>query len=122
MRTMDKKKIYISLPLGGHEKSARARYELAVMEVKSMFADEDLEICGPINIKDFKVDEGLSAPREHDWAWYMGEDMKELLRSTHIYLTQGWAWSPGCRIERAAAIAHNMVVLESEDSEKKLDD
>ena len=93
-------KVYISLPIGGHEKTVRARYE----EAKKMILSEypDAIICGPVNIDEFN-ENGLSTPREHDWAWYMGEDMKELFRCTHIFMCQGYMNSRGCRSELAVA-------------------
>lgn len=93
-------KVYISLPIGGHEKTVRARYE----EAKKMILSEypDAIICGPVNISDFN-ENGLSVPRQHDWAWYMGEDMKELFKCTHIFMCQGYMDSRGCRSELAVA-------------------
>lgn len=112
-------KIYISLPLGGHEETARKRYDDAVEWVKKNYPNA--EIYGPTNMDEFEPDVGLAAEREHDWAWYMGEDMKILLRCTHIVMTRGWSWSPGCRVERAAAIANKIIVDQVPDANKKLD-
>ena len=100
-------KFYISLPIGGFEDTVKRRFEKAVAEIKKEYPAA--EIAGPCNIQYFD-ETGLTVPRDHEWSWYMGEDMKDLLQCTHIYLTQGWQQSVGCRVEKGAAEAKGIIV------------
>ena len=88
--------------MGGHEDTVHERYLNAIREIFDLFKNEEIEIYGPINIKDFD-DTGLTVEREHDWAWYMGRDIESLLKCNTIFMTKGYLLSKGCRIELAAA-------------------
>lgn len=124
-KEFDLMKIYISLPIGGYEKSVRARYERAKEEI--LRDCPDAIISGPLNINDFD-DEGYHCPtenlneigRDHPWEWYIGEDVKELLTCDAIYMTRGWNWSRGCKIELAIAEADDMQRMYADDSNKML--
>lgn len=115
MELMEKIKhpiIYISLPMGGHEDTVRKRYDDAVSELKEIYSKIPIEITGPCNMDNFDHN-GIITPRDHDWAWYMGEDAKDLLRSDIIFLTKGWQNSKGCVVEKAMAEAMKMPVIYS---------
>lgn len=107
--------IYISLPMGGQETTVRKRYDNAVKELKEAYKNIPIIITGPCNIDNFD-ENGIITPRNHDWAWYMGEDAKDLLRSNSIFLTKGWEKSKGCKVEKAMAEACGMSVIYSKDS------
>lgn len=119
-------KIYISLPIGGFEKTVRSRYENA----KSIILKHmpDAIISGPLNIEDFD-DDGYHCPsenlneigRDHPWEWYIGEDIKELLTCDAIYMTRGWKYSRGCKVEYAVAEAEGMRKMYDDYSDGKLD-
>lgn len=115
---MKKAQVYISLPIGKHENSVRSRFDYAVDWFMSNFGVGH-KICGPINIGCFD-DTGLTVPRNHDWAWYMGEDIKDLLRCTHILMTRGWQDSRGCRLEKAIAEHEGLCVIYTDDAEFEL--
>lgn len=112
------KKIYISLPMGGHETTVKKRYDNAVIEVKEKYG-EDVEIFSPDNIDEFGSDDILK-PREHDWAWYMGRDIEILLRCDSIYMTKGYLDSPGCMVELAVAKQRNMDIIYAPNSLEKI--
>lgn len=112
-------KVYISLPMAGHQKTVRDRYEAAKLQVLSMYG-LDTQVFGPTNIHDFS-DEGLdpNAPK-HPWSWHLGEDIKDLLECDVIYLCQGWSWSKGCRTELAVAKANLIDVIKQENADSAL--
>lgn len=99
-------KFYISLPMGGHEITVRRRYEDAKERILNEYPAAI--ISGPVNIEEF-TDEGMTTKRTHDWAWYIGEDIKELLTCTHIYMCQGYTDSPGCKTEKAVALVNGII-------------
>lgn len=112
-------KVYISLPMAGHQKTVRDRYETAKLQVLNMYG-QDTQVFGPTNIHDFS-DEGLdpNAPK-HPWSWHLGEDIKDLLVCDVIYLCQGWSWSKGCRTELAVAKANLIDVVKQENADSAL--
>ena len=71
---------------------------------------KDYEIVGPINIHEF-TEHGIKTKREHDYAWYMGEDIKELLRADAIFMSTGWQKSEGCRCELETAKIYNKQII-----------
>lgn len=103
-------KIYISLPIAIDEKTVARRYCESVKYIKNLESLKDYEISGPINIDEF-TDEGLTTPRDHDYAWYMGNDIEHLLRCDAIFMSKGWEKSPGCRCELATAKIYNIKVI-----------
>ena len=133
----DQDKIYISLPMGGHEKTVRRRYEEAADKLRRAFGD-NIKISGPLNIDDFDDDgyipdrsgkrehpwewdaNGEQVTRDHPWEWYIGEDVKELLTCGMIYMTRGWAWSQGCKIERTIANVYDIDIIDAPDNLEKL--
>jgi hypothetical protein len=104
------KKIYISLPIGGHEDTVKKRYEEALEFIKNQRPDEEYEVVGPINIDDFD-DNGLKVERDKDWAWYMGQDLEQLLRCDAILMCNDWQESDGCRVEFAVANERHLELM-----------
>lgn len=104
------KKIYISLPIKIDELTVSKRYEESINYIKSLKSLKDYEIVGPINIHEF-TEHGIKTKREHDYAWYMGEDIKELLRADAIFMSTGWQKSEGCRCELETAKIYNKQII-----------
>ena len=104
------KKIYISLPIKIDEKTVAKRFKEAKEYISKLSSLKDYVIVGPININDFD-DTGLTATRDHDYAWYMGEDIKVLLRCDAIFMGAGWEKSEGCRCELATAKIYNKEII-----------
>lgn len=114
-------KIYISLPLAGHENTAYSRYREAVKFLEKFYEyDKYIEVVGPINIDEFKENVGLEHNRDHDWAWYMGKDVEELLRCDAILMCKGWKQSRGCRCEHGIATADGKIVIYYPDADSSL--
>ena len=112
-------KIYISLPIADHYETVKSRYNEAAEQIKKMFPWA--QVTGPHNINDFDED-GYHGETTNSWEWHIGEDTKALLACDAIYMTKGWAWSRGCRIERAIMAADNKAVYFADDASEKLDD
>ena len=104
------KKIYISLPIAIDEKTVARRYKESLEYINNLESLKDYEISGPINIYEFD-DNGLTTPREHDYAWYMGQDIENLLRCDAIFMSKGWEKSLGCRCELATAKVYDLKVI-----------
>ena len=115
--------IYISLPIGGYEKSVSRRYSNAIKEIDRLYSNDDLQplVSGPTNISEF-TEEGIKEPRTKDWAWYMGRDVEILLRCNTIFMTKGYLNSPGCRVELAVARERDMKVIYAKDAQEALTD
>lgn len=120
---MKKVKVYISLPMGGFETTVRRRYDDCVKWLRDVYYKsyslDDIIISGPINIDEF-TDEGIKTDRDHDWNWYIGEDIKELLSCNTIVMTRGWKNSPGCRVEFVVAKERGMHIIFTDDSALEL--
>lgn len=103
-------KIYISLPIAIAEDSVAKRYKESVDYINKLDSLKNYDISGPINIHEFN-DNGLATPREHDYAWYMGHDIENLLHCDAIFMSTGWEKSLGCRCELAAAKIYGLKVI-----------
>lgn len=112
-------KIYISLPMAGHEKTVKERYDKAVEEIRKKHPDA--LIYGPTNIRDFN-ENGLSPyARVHSWSWHLGEDIKDLLECNYIYLCKGHNDSKGCNVEYNVAKTMKIDIWYAPDSENPLE-
>lgn len=107
MKEVDR--VYISLPMKGHEDTVKERYDKAREYLKKIYnkyyPDVELEIVAPGNIDDFTED-GYMGNERKSWEWYIGEDTKILLTCNGIYMTDGWKNSKGCKVELAIASQH----------------
>lgn len=108
------KKVYISLPIGGFEDTVVIRHDAAVKHLMDMF-DGNIEIVSPVDIDKFDC-HGRTEEPDHDWAWYMGQDIEMLLRCDYIYMCAGYLNSPGCRCELAVARERDLKVLYAPDA------
>jgi len=104
------KKMYVSLPIAIAEDSVARRWRETMDAIKSREELSGYEIVGPINIDQFD-DNGIKSEREHDYAWYMGEDIRELLRCDAIFMASGWNPSLGCNCELATAKIYGLDVF-----------
>lgn len=103
-----KLKVYISLPMAGQESTVYKRYHAACEKVKKLCPK--CKLIGPINIQDFS-ENGLDVPRSHPYDWYILHDIKNVMHSDMIYITQGWENSKGCRIEKYIAEEFNKLII-----------
>lgn len=103
-----KKKVYISLPIKIDEKTVARRYKEALDYVDKHL--KEYEPIGPVNIEEFD-DNGIKHNRDHDYAWYMGEDIKILLRCDAILMCDGWHKSEGCNCEYETAKVYKKTIF-----------
>lgn len=96
-------RIYISIPISGHAlEEQRAKAE--------RFA-KDIDAIGHDAINPFDVPEPPACLDERvKYAYYMGEDVKELLMCDAVYFSRGWEQSKGCRLEHAAAEIYGLKI------------
>lgn len=94
-----KKKVYISLPITGHDIE---KVQLRAQEHAHM-----LRMAGydPVTPFDICPEPDLS------YSHYMGEDIKMLLECDAIYLVPGWGESKGCRAELAVAMIYDKQII-----------
>lgn len=93
------KKVYISLPISGHNlNDVRRRIE---------DVSELLKSKGYIPVSPLEVQSNLNAP----YSELMGNDIKALLECDAIILLDGWENSKGCRLEKYAASLYNKPVF-----------
>ena len=114
-----KKRIYISLPMGGYEDTVMGRFEKASREVLHKLGD--VEIIAPYDIDMFDKSEICNTPSEnHDWAWYMGRDLEIILRCDAIFMCRGYLNSQGCRVELAVAREMSLEIFFADDAQKDI--
>lgn len=109
-KNIRKPRLYVSLPIAIDEKTVAQRWRKSMEDISGNELLSKYEICGPINIMDFG-DNGIEKEREHDYAWYMGEDIKILLNCEAIYMSTGWANSLGCTCELQVAKTYDIEVF-----------
>lgn len=95
-----KKKLYISIPITGQESTIKERYNQSINYIINNDILKYYEIITPFDVSEF--DNG-NIPNDHDYAWYMGEDIKILLRCDAIFMCPGWNKSKGCKCEYETA-------------------
>lgn len=85
-----KKKIYISLPITGHEYLAKLRAEVRQKELRQKGVDA---------VTPFDVSPDSNA----SYAEHMGRDIQALLECDAVYFCRGWQDSKGCQAEYEVA-------------------
>lgn len=101
---MNKKKIYISLPITGRdfdEVESEILYVSGVLEMKGY------RVVTPI---DFDVNPDLDKPYHE----LLGNDIKALMECDMICLCPGWEKSKGCQLEHFAAKLWDKEIMEFE--------
>ena len=85
-------KIYISIPMTGHD--------LATQRAKAAEIAEQIRALGhePVNPFDTPEPQGDLSEKEK-YAYFMGEDVKRLLMCDAIFMCEGWSKSKGCKAE-----------------------
>lgn len=84
-------RIYISIPISGHniEKQCAAASEIA----------DNLRKLGHEPVNPFETPEAPPDMNDKEkYAYYMGEDLKQLLTCDAVFLCKGWSESRGCRL------------------------
>lgn len=97
-------KIYISIPITGHDfdkQSATAK------EIETLISDLGHTPVNPFNTP---APPSWMENEQEQYAHYMGEDIKELLLCDAIYMVEGWADSKGCNLESAVAWIYDLKI------------
>lgn len=96
---MEKKKVYVSLPISGHDiKNVKERAERAAQYLR----DKGYE---PVTPFDVSQDENAS------YSERMGKDINALLDCDAVFFLRGWEQSKGCRLERHAAMIYDKEMM-----------
>ena len=101
------KKIYISLPISGHEDTYEKRLDDAVEYVKLMHTEYEY-IITPKEIAERLEDYQPMKPKYKD---YLLADMEAIAHCDAIFMCKGWFDSDGCFAERAFAKAIGLEIL-----------
>lgn len=96
---MEKKKVYVSLPISGHDINwVKERAERAAQYLR----DKGYE---PVTPFDVPKDENAS------YSEHMGKDINALLDCDAVFFLRGWEQSKGCQLERHAAIIYDKEMM-----------
>lgn len=99
---MKKTKVYISLPISGHDiEQVKKRAE----EVKLRIQNDRVEAVTPFDVCNEK---------DRPYSYYMGRDIEALIECDGIYVCNGWHLSKGCQAEVHVAVVYDKkMVFES---------
>ena len=96
---MEKKKVYVSLPISGHNINyVKGKAERAAQYLR----DKGYE---PVTPFDVSQDENAS------YAEHMGKDINALLDCDAVFFLRGWEQSKGCQLERHAAMIYDKEMM-----------
>lgn len=98
----NKKKIYISGPISGHDIEER---RAAFAAVERMLREEGLEVVNPLNV---------AFPEYCTHEQYMRVDIALLIGCDYIYLMKGWDTSRGASTEFVVATSAGIEVYANE--------
>lgn len=103
---MNKKKLFISLPMTNMEDTVLKRYREALSIIEK---DENLssyEVVTPYGMFHAFDENGLKEGIDDSLpsiGYYMGKDVELVINCNAIYSCEGWSKSKGCKVERATA-------------------
>lgn len=100
-------KIYISLPITGHECTYEKRLDDAIEYVKNMYPQYDY-IITPKEIAERLEDYQPMKPKYKD---YLLADMEAIAHCDAIFMCRGWSYSSGCYAEWSFAWAIGLTIL-----------
>ena len=109
MMTMNKKKIYISLPIAFQEDTVYERNDAAKEYLRKKY--KKYEWVSPIDsnhIDDEALGNHLAIERT---AFYMGRDIEQVILCDAILMCPGWENSKGCKVEKFTAETYGKEVL-----------
>lgn len=96
------KRIYVSLPISGHDLDER---KAEAEHIKSK-----LNFCG-LNIIEVITPFDICPESDKPYSYYMGKDIEALLECDAIYLCEGWQNSKGCMAEFAVAKIYGKEII-----------
>lgn len=106
---MNKKKIYISLPIAFQEDTVYQRNSDAKAYIQQNY--KKYEAVSPIDTNHID-DEALGNHLEIEkTAYYMGKDIEQVILCDAILMCPGWENSKGCKCEKYVAETYGTEVL-----------
>lgn len=97
-------KIYISIPITGHD--------LATQRAKAAEIAEKIKALGHEPVNPFDTPEAPAEMSEREkYAYYMGEDVKRLLLCDGVYFHLEWPKSKGCNVEFTIALTYKLKIF-----------
>lgn len=108
-----KRRIFISLPITGHENTVKQRLEQAKRELEATYKGEPIEFVYDPDIDSIcDNDSGVEISMgDKPFCEIIGNDIALMLSCDTVYITKGFYYSRGCRIEDAVARADKMDVI-----------
>lgn len=107
---MNKKKIYLSLPMTVMPKDIKERYIELSEYVSKLPKYKDYIQVGPINIQSY-----LNIPGYKEvsmkYSTCMGKDIENVIDCDAIIMGRHWEKGPGCRLEHKAAKIYNKEII-----------
>ena len=91
-------KVYISLPITGHD--------IEEVEASCIYASGVIQAKGHTPVSPLDV----SPDPDATYAEHMGNDIETLLCCDAVVFLDGWRESKGCRLEHAAAKIYNKLI------------
>ena len=105
---MKRKRIYISIPISGHdleEVKAKAR------DIRERLLWDVFELKKGQNRPDVITQFDVCSEPDKPYSYYTGKDIEALLECDAIYLCSGWQNSKGCMAEFEVARIYNKQIL-----------
>lgn len=117
---MGKIKVYISIPITGHNPVRQRAHVLAVIDRLSAYFEREKPDTRVVFINPFEIGDalerlqmaaGLAPPK---WADYMNVDLMAVDGSDIVYMCNGWKNSTGCMTEHDFACLSDKVIMYEE--------
>lgn len=93
------KKVYISIPITGHDIN---KVKEKANEVKKHLTENGYDAITPFDVCDEK---------DKPYSYYMGKDIEALLECDVVYMCKGWTLSKGCISEHEIAHIYDKQVI-----------
>ena len=102
---MKRKRIYISIPISGHdleEVKAKAKDIIECILWYELGIEKGFDIITPFDV---------CPEPDKPYSYYMGKDIEALLECDAIYLCEGWQNSKGCMAEFEVARIYGKEIM-----------
>lgn len=119
---MNKIKIYISIPISGHNPVKQRARVLGVIDRLSAYFEREKPDARVVFINPFEIGDALerlhnvSGLPKPTWGDYMAVDLKAIDESDVVYMCRGWKSSLGCTAEHdSACMLDKAIMYEGDD-------